>query len=136
MEGHVQKKKQVVAMAQYQPKAGGGRGVMELIEKLIYDAQRLKAEATRGEKKAEADYQRLIAKTNDSVAALQKEILAKTSAKIQTEKEMKLAKSDKVDTEKEIEGLTQYENTLHQDCDFIMKNFKLRQENRWEEIKS
>merc|ERR1719468_590077 len=46
-------------------KAKGATGVMEMIEKLIHDAQDLMADSTASESQAQAAYEELVAQSND-----------------------------------------------------------------------
>jgi len=114
----------------------GSTGVMEMIEKLVYDAKELMGNSKTSEGEAQAAYEQLIADTNDSVAGLQKEIVSKTQAKIDAEKDRRQAKSDLNDTLKELDGLAKYNAELHADCDYVLKNFDVRQQGRAEEIKA
>merc|ERR1719473_1362330 len=68
-----------VPIMEYKP-SSGATGIMSMIEKLIYDAKDLEADAVKGESEAQAQYEAVVADTIDSVGALQKEIMTKTQA--------------------------------------------------------
>ena len=72
--------------AVYAPNKGAS-GVMQMIEKLIQEANTMTAESRKSESDAQAAYEQTIADTNGSVAALQKSIVTKTKAKAQATKE-------------------------------------------------
>merc|ERR1719282_291417 len=69
-----------VPQKEYEPNKGA-QGVMEMIEKLVHDSAELRTESQKSESAAQAAYEQLIADTNGSVAALQREIVEKTAAK-------------------------------------------------------
>jgi len=117
-------------------KSKGATGVMEMIEKLIYDSQELMKESKKSESDAQVAYEKLVADTNDSVRALQKEIVSKTQAKADAEKDRREAHSDLSDTMKDLDGLAKYNAELHTECDYVMKNFDVRQNGRAQEIEA
>jgi chromosome segregation ATPase len=124
-----------VAQKEYK-KSSGSTGVMSMIEKLIYDTKEITAESKKSESEAQAAYEALVADTNASIADLTKEITSKTKAKAQAKKDLSATSSDKADAEKELENLGKYNADLHGECDYVMKNFGIRQKARSEEIES
>jgi len=124
-----------VAQKEYKPNAGAG-GVMEMIEKLIGDANQLMEESKKSETSAQAGYEQLIADSNVSTEALQKEIVSKTTAKAEATKDKMRAESSLGDTSKVLEGLSKYSMDLHKECDYILKNFGMRQKARGEEMEA
>jgi chromosome segregation ATPase len=114
----------------------GASGVMSMIEKLIYEAQHLEKEAIDAEAVEQRQYEELVTDTNDSVAALQKLIVTKTSEESEAKKEKIDADSDLKDTLGELAGLAKYEADLHGDCDYLLKNFDTRQEARSQEVEA
>jgi len=122
-----------VAVAEFKPSQGGG-GVMSMIEKLIYDAKALMAEAIKSEAEEQAAYEAEVTDTFESIAALQKAIVTKTADTNEAKDNLAQAESDLVDTVKELEGLKTEETDLHKECDFYIKNFVTRQEARQAEI--
>jgi hypothetical protein len=124
-----------VPQKEYNPSAGGN-GVMSMIEKLIYEARALETESRKGENKAQSQYETLLADTNASIKALQKEVAFKTGAKADASKEKTETESDLVSTVGELEALDKYKGTLHFECDYLVKNFGLRQEARAQEVEA
>jgi len=124
-----------VPQAEYK-KSSGSSGVMSMIEKLIYDAKEVEADSRKGEVQAQGQYEALVADTNGSVKALQREIMAKTQAKAQADKEKSETEGDLADTNKELEELGKYNGELHGDCDYLTKNFGARQDARGQEIEA
>jgi len=131
----LQEKKQTppVAQAEYKPNAGAS-GIMSMIEKLIFDAKDLVKASKNSEMEAQAAYEQLNADTNQSQADLATAVVEKTSAKAKAHKDRLGAESDLMDTVDELEGLHKYAADVHEECDYLLKNFMARQQARGEEI--
>jgi len=129
----IQRQTPPVPEMEYKKNKGAG-GVMEMIEKLVYDSRELMAASKKSEMDAQGAYEQLISETNDSVAALQKSIVSKTDARNDARKDRREAKSDLSDAMKELEELAKYNAELHAECDYVLKNFDLRQQARAAEI--
>jgi hypothetical protein len=133
----IQAKKQTPPVAQMEyKKSSGAGGVMSMIEKLIYDTKDITAESKKSESEAQAAYEALVADTNESIADLSKEITSKTKAKAQAKKDLSLTNSDHADAVTELENLGKYNADLHGECDYVMKNFGIRQSARAEEVEA
>jgi len=117
-------------------KSAGSGGVMQMIEKLIQEAKELIVDSRKEEISAQAGYEATVADTNDSVTALQAQITSKTKAKVAATKEKQETEADIADAVAELEGLNKYNAELHADCDYVLKNFDVRQKARSEEIES
>mmetsp|Transcript_37487 Transcript_37487/g.60074 ORF Transcript_37487/g.60074 Transcript_37487/m.60074 type:complete len:741 (-) Transcript_37487:74-2296(-) len=117
-------------------KSSGASGVMSLIEKLIYDTKDITAESKKSEGEAQAAYEALVADTNASIENLTKEITSKTKAKAQAKKDLGLTQDDHAGAITELENLGKTNADLHAECDYVMKNFGIRQAARAEEIEA
>eukprot|EP00928_Gymnodinium_smaydae_P057727 TRINITY_DN40948_c0_g1_i1.p1 TRINITY_DN40948_c0_g1~~TRINITY_DN40948_c0_g1_i1.p1 ORF type:complete len:719 (+),score=195.63 TRINITY_DN40948_c0_g1_i1:54-2210(+) len=117
-------------------KNSGASGVMQMIEKLISEAKGLVADSKKSESEAQSAYETLVADTNDSVKDLQEQVVSKTKAKSVAKKDKQQADSDLIATVKELEGLAKYNAELHGACNYLLKNFDLRQKARQEEIEA
>merc|ERR1719326_2222279 len=117
-------------------KSSGSTGVMSMIEKLIYDTKDITAESKKSESEAQAAYEALIADTNESIKDLTGEITSKTKAKAQAKKDLSMTNDDLGDAVAELEELGKYNGDLHGECDYVMKNFGIRQNARAEEIEA
>jgi len=124
-----------VAIAAFKPSAGAG-GIMQMIEKLIYDAKDLEKAAISSEAEAQASYEAEVTDTNDSILALQKSIVTKTKETGEAKKDKATAEQDLIDTVDELEGLGKYNKDLHKECDYYTKNFVTRREARAAEIEA
>merc|ERR1719183_3043038 len=109
---------------------------MSMLEKLIEETKTITAESKKAESEAQKAYETMIADTNASVKDLMKEITTKEEATSQAKKDTVQAESDLQDTTDELEGLAKYNADLHEDCDYVLKNFDTRQQARAAEIES
>jgi hypothetical protein len=124
-----------VPQMEYKPSKGAG-GVMQMIEKLVYEAKALVAESRKSEGEAQAAYEEIVASTNSGVAELQKEVVTKTKQKAKATKEKQQTSEDIIDTVGELEDLSKMNADLHGECDYVLKNFMIRQKARAQEIEA
>jgi len=120
---------------EYKKSAASG-GVMEMIEQIILDANKMEQEAARDEQEAQTAYEDFTRDTKDSVAAKSEEIMTKSEEKAKAEGALVKAKEERESVLLQLEGLSNYHAELHQTCDFVTKNFELRQAARSEEIEA
>jgi len=119
----------------YKKSAGSG-GVMALLQQIISDAKAMEAEAIRSEDDAQKAYEDFVKETNASIEAKSKDIVNKSEKKAVAEGDLIQAKQAKEGVMLELEQLSNYNAELHQSCDFILKNFELRQTARDEEVEA
>jgi len=119
----------------YKKNAAAG-GVMGMIQQIINDAKAMETEAIRSEEDAQKAYEDFVKETNASVEEKSKTMVNKSEEKAKTEKDLTQANEDKEAALLELEQLSNYNAELHQSCDFIMKNFEIRQTGRDEEIEA
>mmetsp|Transcript_35098 Transcript_35098/g.52063 ORF Transcript_35098/g.52063 Transcript_35098/m.52063 type:complete len:696 (+) Transcript_35098:20-2107(+) len=119
----------------YKNNAGSG-GVMQLIQQIIADAKAMEAEAIRSEEDAQKAYEDFVKETNASIEAKSKDIVEKSEVKARAEGELVETKEAKEAVILELEQLSNYNAQLHQSCDFVLKNFELRQTARDEEVEA
>jgi chromosome segregation ATPase len=111
-------------------------GVMGMIQQIINDAKAMEAEAIRAEEDAQKAYEDFVKETNASIETKTKEIINKSEEKAKAETDLTQANTDKEAVLLELEQLSNYNAELHQSCDFVMKNFEIRQTARDEEIEA
>jgi len=119
----------------YKKNAASG-GVMSMIEQIIADAKAMEAEAIRSEEDAQKAYEGFVKETNASIEKKSEEIVNKTEIKAKAESDLVEAKEGLESTMLELEQLSNYNAELHQSCDFVLKNFEVRQTARDEEIEA
>merc|ERR1712003_96581 len=111
-------------------------GVMGMMQQIIDDAKAMEAEAIRDEEDAQKAYEDFVKETNASIEAKSKDIVNKSETKAKAESELVETKEAKEATMLELEQLSNYNAELHQSCDFVLKNFDVRQTARDEEIEA
>mmetsp|Transcript_93765 Transcript_93765/g.195536 ORF Transcript_93765/g.195536 Transcript_93765/m.195536 type:complete len:700 (-) Transcript_93765:225-2324(-) len=119
----------------YKNNAASG-GVMQLIEQIVADAKSMEAEAIKAEEDSQKAYEDFVKDTNASIEAKSKDIVEKSEVKARAEGELVETKEAKEAVILELEQLSNYNAQLHQSCDFVLKNFDLRQTARDEEIEA
>jgi len=119
----------------YEQNAASG-GVLSLIQQIIDDAKAMEAETIRAEEDAQKAYEDFVKETNASTEAKSNDIVNKSELKARSEGEHVNAKQDKEAAMLELEQLSNYNAELHQSCDFVVKNFELRQTARDEEVEA
>jgi hypothetical protein len=115
-------------------KSAGSAGALSMIEKLIYDAKEIMADSKKAESEAQAAYEALVNDSNDTIKSLTKQVLSKTDAKVETKKDKSEKQVDLKATVAEQESLSKTNTDLHNECDFVMKNFGVRQKARGDEV--
>merc|ERR1719163_450286 len=150
LKGFYDKKSKGVALAQAgQPagpppppgfkeykKSGAAGGVMGMIQQIINDAKAMEAEAIKSEEDAQKAYEDFVKETNNSIEAKTLDITNKSESKAKAEAELVEAEKDRDQLNIELEQLANYKAELHSSCDYVLKNFEIRQTARDEEIEA
>eukprot|EP00747_Dinoflagellata_sp_TGD_P109106 gnl/TRDRNA2_/TRDRNA2_170593_c2_seq11.p1 gnl/TRDRNA2_/TRDRNA2_170593_c2~~gnl/TRDRNA2_/TRDRNA2_170593_c2_seq11.p1 ORF type:complete len:561 (-),score=209.80 gnl/TRDRNA2_/TRDRNA2_170593_c2_seq11:142-1824(-) len=117
-------------------KSGGAGGVLQLIQKIITEAEQGEIELKSDEDHAQKEYVTYVRDTTANIEADRAAVVEKT-------KLLETATSEKSDTEaslllvdEQLSKLGQMLKATHGQCDFVLKYFKIRQEARQEEIDS
>merc|ERR1719507_2039266 len=100
---------------------------MDMISQIISDAKAMEAEAIRSEEDAQKAYEDFVKETNASIETKSKEIVNKSEEKSKAETDLVETKEAKEAVMLELEQLSNYNAELHQSCDFVLKNFDVRQ---------
>jgi chromosome segregation ATPase len=111
-------------------------GVMGMIQSIIDDAKALEKETIRSEEQSQKAYEDFVKESNASIEEKSKEIVNKSEEKAQAEDDRTKAEEDKADVMLELEQLSNESADLHKACDFVLKNFEIRQTGRDEEIEA
>jgi len=119
----------------YQKNENSG-GVMGMIQNIINDAKIAEAEAIKAEEDAQKQYETFVKDTNASIEEKSKDIVNKTEEKAKAE-QMKVEATEKLEkVTTDLENLASEAADLHAECDFVLKNFDIRQEARASEIEA
>jgi len=119
----------------YKKNQGAG-GVMDMIQQIIADSNAMEKEALHSEEDAQKAYEEFVKETNAAIQAKSEDIVNKSDAKAATEADLVETKEDLGAVKLEQEQLNKYRSELHGSCDFVMKNFELRQAARDEEVEA
>merc|ERR1719401_3044981 len=119
----------------YKKNAGAGP-VIGMIQQIIEDSKALESEAVSGETAAQKSYETFVKDSNDLIAELTESVSSKTKAHATAKMDSETAKSDLDSTMGELEGLAKYEADMHSQCDFVLKNFEIRQKARMDEMEA
>merc|ERR1739842_274295 len=122
-------------MGAYKKSAAAG-GVLSMIQQIINDAKAMESEAIRDEEDAQKAYEDFVKETNASIETKSKDIVNKSEHKAKAETDHVRANELKDSTMLELEQLSNYNAELHQSCDFVIKNFEVRQTARDEEVEA
>merc|ERR1719343_1531867 len=114
----------------------GSVGVMKMITQIAEDAKAMEAAALKAEEESQAAYVAFVEATNASIDAKEKEIINKEEEKAKTEAELVKQKEILDSIIADLERLSDYNAQLHKSCDFVLKNFDLRQTARDEEVEA
>merc|ERR1719373_1141297 len=88
------------------------------------------------EQAAVASYEEFIGNSNASIEEKGKMIVTTTKNKAEADKELVQTTESIASTLTELEKLADYNASLHKQCDFVLKNFEVRQTARGEEIEA
>lgn len=114
----------------------GASPVLALINKIVEDSKAIEEEAMKDEQSAQSNYETFVADSNNTIKQLEDEIASNLEAKSNRESDKVNAETSKSDAENELDMLANYKADLHQSCDFVMKNFEVRQQAMTNEIEA
>jgi len=117
-------------------KSGGAASVTVMLENLITETKQLEAEAVDGEKEAQASYEQFMTESNALMAAKMEAIVNLGKELAATEEDLIQAETDLQNTIDDMEEIAATVADLHAACDFVLKNFDLRQKARGEETEA
>jgi len=114
----------------------GGGGAVALLTQILGDAKVLEAEAVKDEQIAQENYEKMVKNSNDSIASKQNAIVNKSQDKAKAEQDLGNAKTDLDQYSTRLETYGNEKTDLNLQCNFLMKNFDIRQQARDEEIEA
>merc|ERR1719325_212384 len=112
----------------YSKKSEDSMGVMSMIDLLIADLDKEMTVAETDEKDAQADYETLMADSASKRTKDSKLLSEKKTIKAETEADLETHTDEKSATTKELMSTMQYIQSLHNECDFLLKYFDVRKE--------
>merc|ERR1719291_19342 len=120
----------------YSKKSEESNGVIGMIDLLIKDLDKEMTEAKTEETDAQADYETMMKESAEKRVADSKSLADKQAAKADTEKALADLGTEKKDTVAELFATLKYIQSLHTECDWLMKYFEMRKTARTGEIDS
>jgi hypothetical protein len=117
----------------YEKRAGAG-GVLQLLSKVISDAEATETELKASEQQAQEEYAAFVSATTASIEADREAITEKEKQVASSGSEKSYAEEAQLANQAELEKLGELLKATHLDCDFIVKYFDVRQKARAEEI--
>merc|ERR1719498_1364183 len=105
-----------------------------MIEQIIEDAKAMEKDAIKAEEDSMQAYEAFVKETNESIEAKSKDVANKSETKSEAEADLVEAKQNLASTMATLEELANYKAELHSSCDFVLKNFDVRQTARDEEV--
>jgi len=114
----------------------GSSPVIGLLEQIIEDSKSVEADEIEGEKESQKAYEEFVANSNDSINALNNGIQAKSDTIAEATLEKSGAETEERSTQDRLNDLIEYNGDLHSDCDFVVKNFDIRQKARLQEMEA
>merc|ERR1719310_1721664 len=115
-------------------KSGGATAIIMMIEGIIKEAKDIETKALKEENEAQADYETFLADSDASLKAMATDITNKSEAMAAADKEKVQAEADLAATIDTILDLGKASAALHQDCDWLLKNYDARVTARAQEI--
>jgi len=120
----------------YAKKTEGSSGVIAMIDLLIKDLDKETTEAETEEKNSQSDYETMMKESSAKRVADSKSLADKQGAKANTEAALSDFDGEKKDTVGELMATMKYIQSLHSECDWLMKYYDVRKEARAGEIDS
>jgi len=117
-------------------KHGGGNLIVGMLESIIQESKDVEKKALHAENEAQKAYEEYITDSNAAVSAATDNVASKTEAMAMATKDKIQASESRDHTIQDLLMLGETNVALHQDCDFLIKNFEIRQSARAEEIES
>jgi len=111
-------------------------GVQGMIQTIIDDAKAMENEAIVAEEDAQKGYENFVKDSNGSIDDKTKETIEKTEEKAKADETLVEDTESKDNAVDELADLSSANGELHASCDFVMKNFEIRQSSRDEEIEA
>jgi len=118
----------------YTKKSEDSMGVMAMMDLLIADLDKEMTEAETEEKDAQVDYEKTMKDSAEKRTKDSKLLGEKESTKADLEADLETHTEDKASTAKELMATLQYIQSLHNECDWLLKYFDVRKEARMSEI--
>ena len=119
----------------YEKSASSG-GVMQLLAKVISEAEQEEKELEIDENEAQKMYANFVSGTSASIEADRESIAEKEKQTAEASSSLSSTKESQLANDAQLEKFASLLNALHLDCDYVIKYFDIRQKYRQEEMDS
>merc|ERR1719456_1764133 len=109
---------------------------MGMIKAIIDDAKQMEADAIAAEDEAQKAYEDFVKDTNASIEDKSKQIVEKSEQKAKAEDDKTKAEETRDNILLDLEQLSNEAADLHKACDYVLKNFDIRQTARDQEVEA
>jgi len=120
----------------YSKKSQESAGVLGMIDLLIKDLDKEITEAETEEKDSQAEYEQMMSDSADKRTVDSRSLSDKEAAKADLESKLEARKESKAAAVKELMATMKYMQSLHAECDWLIKYYDVRKEARAGEIDS
>jgi hypothetical protein len=131
----MQKQEPPASFKKYEKNKKSG-GVMGMIQELIDESKQMETDAIRAEEEAQKAYEDFVKETNGSIETKSKEIVNKSELKAKAEDDKTEAEESRDKILLDLEQLANEAADLHKACDYVLKNFDIRQTARDQEVEA
>merc|ERR1711957_1078518 len=112
----------------------GGRTIVALLQQIYDEAQATAKQTAADEKFEEENYETFVDTSKEATRTKHDGLVDKGEDKAKAEQDLQQAKSDMQNSEESSETLKSTAVALHGSCDFLLKNWDVRQEARSDEV--
>jgi hypothetical protein len=117
-------------------KNAGSSSVMTMIGNIIEESKAEQADTVASENAAVAAYAEFVADNNQAIEAMSKSVINKSEELAKVDENKATTEGELRATDADLLSLLKTYQTLHEDCDFLLKYFDVRQQKRAEEIEA
>jgi len=117
-------------------KNAGSSSVMTMIQHIIDESKEEQKDTLAAENAAGTAYQTFVDDNNAAVEAMSKSVINKSEELAKVDENKAIAEGNLRATDADLLSLLKTYQTLHEDCDFLVKYFDVRQQKRAEEIEA
>merc|ERR1719191_1494466 len=117
-------------------KNAGSSSVMTMIDNIIEESKAEQADCVKSENDAVAAYAEYVADNSAAIEGMSKSVINKSEELAKVDQNKAIAEGDLRNTDADLLSLLKIYQTLHTDCDFLLKYFDVRQTKRAEEIEA
>jgi chromosome segregation ATPase len=117
-------------------KNSGASGVVGMLEQITEESIAVEKDAVAGESEAQKAYENFVKDSNAAIDDLENAITNKSDNIATAETDNETAEMEKESNEHQLQSLADYAADLHGQCDFVLKNFDIRQAARLKEIEA